>query len=171
MEFVIDQLRLLGLNAREIKVFITLSTCGQCTMTRLAHRAGLPHTTVDAVVKRLHQQGLISRTLVGRHFEWSVDPEEVRERMRLLHGKFKTDNHKNTIEEQVTLSVIERGDMPMVDSKPFEVSVQLMGDIVFFYRQDVEDAIVLQGDRLALFLKEFAALLPPQKEDAREIEK
>ena len=85
--FVVDQLSLLGLNQREIKVFTLLATFGPLTVTKTAGRTGLPRTTVDAIVRRLEVSGLTSRIQVGKHWEWRVNLEEVTKKLSLLTTK------------------------------------------------------------------------------------
>jgi DNA-binding Lrp family transcriptional regulator len=94
MQFVIDQLGLLGLNAREIRTFTTLATFGQMKVTIIARRANLPRTTVDAIVRRLEGQGVIESVLVKRHVEWRVDLEKVGILLNILRGKIATSEHE-----------------------------------------------------------------------------
>jgi predicted DNA-binding transcriptional regulator len=89
MNFVIDQLTLLGLNGREVRVFTTLTTFGRMNMTLLAARAGLPRTTVDAVVRRLIRQGLIFSTPVNKHTEYYVELETVTQTLDSLSEKMQ----------------------------------------------------------------------------------
>jgi predicted transcriptional regulator len=100
MNFVIEQLSLLGLNGKEIRVFTTLSTFGRMTMTRLASRAGLSRTTVDAIVRRLIKQGLIFQEKVVGHFEYKVELAEVSKQLENLNFKLSTQNSSD--EKNVT---------------------------------------------------------------------
>ncbi len=87
MGFVIDQLTLLGLNGREVRVFTALATFGQMNMTMLAARAGLPRTTVDAIVRRLLTQGLlVSKKVIG-HTEYYVELSDVSHKLDSLIKK------------------------------------------------------------------------------------
>lgn len=94
MQFVIDQLGLLGLNAREIRTFTTLATFGQMKVTVIARRANLPRTTVDAIVRRLEEQGVIESTFVKKHTEWRVDLEKVGILLNILRSKMATSEHE-----------------------------------------------------------------------------
>lgn len=85
MQFVIDQLKLLGLNEREIKIFTTLVAFGQMGMSNIARKANLPRTTVDAAVKRLVEQGLIEVFHVKRHKEYAVDLTKVTKKLTELN--------------------------------------------------------------------------------------
>lgn len=98
MQFVIDQLGLLGLNAREIRTFTTLATFGQMKVTIIARRANLPRTTVDAIVRRLEAQGVTESILVNRHTEWRVDLERVGVLLNLLKQKMSV-NEQNPKEK------------------------------------------------------------------------
>lgn len=91
MAFVIEQLSLLGLNSREVRVFTTLSTLGRMNMTVLAKRAGLPRTTVDAIVRRLVKQGLIVQAQVGKRYEYLVALRDVSRQLDVLEHKLRPD--------------------------------------------------------------------------------
>jgi predicted transcriptional regulator len=90
MEFVVDQLRVLGLSDKEVRVFTALSTFGRMNITDTAKKSGLPRTTVDAMMRRLVEQGLVSRERVGGHYEYVVKLDEVAEKLdwvkRCLQG-------------------------------------------------------------------------------------
>lgn len=100
MNFVIEQLSLLGLNGKEVRVFTTLSTFGRMNMTLLAQRAGLSRTTVDAIVRRLLKQGLIMQEKVAGHFEYKVELLEVSKQLQSLNRKLTVPN--STDEKIVT---------------------------------------------------------------------
>ncbi|HCC04695.1 TPA: hypothetical protein DEP58_00120 [Patescibacteria group bacterium] len=89
MDFVVDQFKFLGLNNREIRVFTSIGTFGQMNMTKIASRSQLPRTTVDAIVRRLFKQGLISKEKVNGHFEYFVQPSEVADKLDLLEQKLR----------------------------------------------------------------------------------
>ncbi|KKS30037.1 MAG: hypothetical protein UU89_C0015G0012 [Parcubacteria group bacterium GW2011_GWC2_42_11] len=89
MDFVVDQFRFLGLNTREIRVFTVISTFGKMNMTKISSRSQLPRTTVDAIVRRLLKQGLISKEKMSGHFEYFVQPTEVADKLDLLEQKLR----------------------------------------------------------------------------------
>jgi DNA-binding Lrp family transcriptional regulator len=89
MDFLIDQLKVLGLNNREVKVFTALSTFDRANMSKLAARAGLPRTTVDAIVRRLIDQGIISREKVAGHFEYAVQHAELADRLDWIEQRLR----------------------------------------------------------------------------------
>jgi len=89
MDFLVDKLRFLGLNEREVKVFTTISAFGRMKMTKIAARSGLPRTTVDAVVRRLVGQGLIHQEEVGKHFEYTVELNRVADTLDWLENRLR----------------------------------------------------------------------------------
>lgn len=94
MQFVVDQLSLLGLNAREIRTFTTIATFGQMKVTVIARRANLSRTTVDAIVRRLERQGIVEPVSVSKHTEWRTDLERVGILLNLLKHKITTNEQK-----------------------------------------------------------------------------
>ena len=89
MDFLVEKLRFLGLNDREVKVFTTLSTFGRMKMTKIASRSGLPRTTVDAIVRRLLEQGLVLQERIGNHFEYSVDLHKVADTLDWIEQRLR----------------------------------------------------------------------------------
>ena len=85
--FVIDQLQLLGLKKRELQVFVTLSTFGPQSVTRLGARSSLPRTTVDSILRRLERNGLLSKREKGKRWVWYIDHNEVTKKLSLLAEK------------------------------------------------------------------------------------
>ena len=100
MNFVIEQLSLLGLNGREVRVFTTLSTFGRMNMTLLASRAGLARTTVDAIVHRLVKQGLVFQEKIAGHFEYKVELAEVSNKLNSLHQKLSPSQYAQNFAEK-----------------------------------------------------------------------
>lgn len=95
MDFLVDRLKFLGLNGREIRVFTMLSTFGRMNMTKTASRAGLPRTTVDAVIRRLVEQGLIVRERVDNHFEYSVQLNSVADTLGWIEDRLRPKDTKD----------------------------------------------------------------------------
>lgn len=100
MDFVVDQFKFLGLNNREIRVFTAIGTFGKMNMTKIASRAQLPRTTVDAIVRRLYKQGLISKEKVNGHFEYFVQPTEVADKLDLLEQKLRPKTASSMTESE-----------------------------------------------------------------------
>lgn len=89
MDFLFDRLKFLGLNGREIRVFTVLSTFGRMNMTKTASRAGLPRTTVDAIIRRLIEQGLIVQERIDNHFEYSVQLDAVANTLEWIEDRLR----------------------------------------------------------------------------------
>jgi predicted DNA-binding transcriptional regulator len=89
MAFLIDQFRFLGLNDNEVRVFTALSTFGQMNVTTIAKRAALPRTTVNSMMPRLVEQGLVNKVDVGKHHEYAVALADVADRLDQLEQRFR----------------------------------------------------------------------------------
>lgn len=90
MGFVIDQFKFLGLNDNEVRVFTALATFGRMNMTKISSRSNLSRTTVDAIVRRLVEQGLVQQNRVGGHQEYVVDIAAVADNLRALEKRLRT---------------------------------------------------------------------------------
>lgn len=102
--FVTNQLNLLGLNEREIRVFTALSTFGRMGMTQIAGRSGVSRTTVDYIVRSLIAQGIVSREKVGKHWEYSVVLADVAEKLHELQEKLGHNRATGSVEKIVSSS-------------------------------------------------------------------
>ncbi len=87
VQFLTDQLQFLGLNAREIRVFLALVTFGRMKMTIISSRANVARTSVHSIVGRLERQGIVTREKVGKHWEYLIDTEAVAQKVALLQSK------------------------------------------------------------------------------------
>jgi hypothetical protein len=56
-------------------------------MTKISSYSGLPRTTVDAIVRRLVSQGLLTEVRVGKRREYAVSHEDVAQNLLRLHEK------------------------------------------------------------------------------------
>lgn len=101
MDFIVDQLKFLGLNDREIKVFTTVSTFGRMNMTKISSHSGLPRTTVDAIVRRLIEQGLFVQEKVKGHNEYSVHSDDVADKLGWIEQRIRPNRKAVTSEEKV----------------------------------------------------------------------
>lgn len=101
MDFIVDKFKLLGLNEREIRVFTALGTFGRMNMTKIASRSGLPRTTVDAIVRRLLKQGLISKEKVRGHVEYIMSPDDVADKLDWVEQRLrpKKELEENDVKE------------------------------------------------------------------------
>lgn len=93
MGFLIEKLDFLGLNSREVRVFTALATFGRMNMTKVASRSGLSRTTVDAIVRRLLKQGVISKERVRGHYEYFVNTEEVANTLDWIEKRFRPNTN------------------------------------------------------------------------------
>jgi len=93
VDFVVDRLQFLGLNDREVRVFTALATFGRMNMTKVANRSSLPRTTVDAIIRRLVKQGLVSKEKVRGHYEYFVNTDEVANTLDWIEKRFRTDTN------------------------------------------------------------------------------
>lgn len=89
MTVIVDRLKFLGLNDREVRVFTALATFGRMNMTKTASRSGLPRTTVDAIVRRLVSQGLVSKEKVRGHYEYFINSDEVANTLDWIEKRFR----------------------------------------------------------------------------------
>lgn len=72
----------LGLNAKDREVYLTMLTLGRTTLSPIAKATGLPLTTVQAVVGRLAEDGLIEVTKrKSRHLYEAAEPTALRRRL------------------------------------------------------------------------------------------
>lgn len=107
MAFVTDQLSLLGLNTREVRVFTALATFGPQKVSKVAARSGMPRTTADYILRSLVKQGIVTREkLKGRH-QYRVDLNDVSLRLDALKerlGTPETQVNARSNEKTVTTS-------------------------------------------------------------------
>lgn len=76
-----------GLNQKEQQVYVTLLPLGRTTLTPIANAAGLPITTVQSIMTRLVDAGLVSTTKrKSRHLYEADDPIVLR---RLLERQIE----------------------------------------------------------------------------------
>lgn len=58
-----EELKLLGLNDIDIKVYLTLLKLGQSSASQIAEKAGIPRASIYDVLERLGKEGLVSYIL------------------------------------------------------------------------------------------------------------
>jgi sugar-specific transcriptional regulator TrmB len=76
---ILEALDLFGLNEKERRTYLAILPLGTVTLTPLAKATGLPLTTVQAVVGRLAEHGLIKVGQRGsRHFYEPLEPIALR---------------------------------------------------------------------------------------------
>jgi sugar-specific transcriptional regulator TrmB len=101
MDFIVDQLKFLGLNDREVKVFTAISTFGRMNMTKISSRSGLARTTVDAIVRRLIGQGLLVVEKVRGHKEYVVNSQDVADKLGWIEKRIRPITKATASEEEV----------------------------------------------------------------------
>lgn len=73
-------------------------------MTKIASRSQLPRTTVDAIVRRLLKQGLITREKIRGHVEYEMKPEEVADKLDWIEQRLRPQAENATNDENIVIS-------------------------------------------------------------------
>lgn len=161
MSFLIEKLRFLGLNDREIRVFTAFATFGKMHMSKAASRAGLPRTTVDAIVRRLLEQGLVSKERVGGHYEYFVNSGDVADTLDWIEKRFRPNTgaffNEYDEQEEVEGSGLKKSDENIVTvAKNIEIlrslSKQYSGDRVRLLFSKSNEGVTDCAKRLARYL-------------------
>ncbi len=152
MVFVINQFKFLGLNDKEVRVFTTLATFGRMKMTKVASRSNLSRTTVDAIVRRLVEQGLVEQERVGGHQEYSVNLSRVADDLGVLEKRLRVLPLEN---EETSSSEGRCADSPDVPRDA--VSATSSEDVGIFCGHDsmhpmIEQAFFTHADERAIML-------------------
>ena len=58
-----SELKLLGLNDVDIKIYLTLLNLGESLASEIAHKAGTPRASIYDILERLEQEGLVSHII------------------------------------------------------------------------------------------------------------
>jgi sugar-specific transcriptional regulator TrmB len=82
------ELEKIGLNKKEVKVYLALLELGQTTIARIADKAKIKRTTVYDVIKTLKQKGLVGRTFKGRFTYYFAEDPRILE--KILESKQST---------------------------------------------------------------------------------
>jgi hypothetical protein len=90
-------------------------------MTKVAERSGLARTTVDAIIRRLIDQGLVSRAKVGGHWEYEVGLDDVADKLDWIEQRLRpeTDAEYKSGTDVTTVENTEKlleGEPPMVEN-------------------------------------------------------
>ncbi len=113
MDFVLDQLKFLGLNKNEVQVFTAIATFGRMNMTKISSYSNLPRTTVDAIVRRLVKQGLVFKKRIGKHNEYYVDLNEMANKLNWIEKRLRSKKEEyvcNTKDELKGVCSLHAGD-------------------------------------------------------------
>lgn len=77
---VIEQL---GYTTKEAKVYLAALSLGECHVSDIAEKVKLPRTSVQAIVDKLHKDGLVNFYVMRRYKYWVAEhPERLLVRMR-----------------------------------------------------------------------------------------
>ncbi len=93
MKAFIQNLELIGMKPREIRVLTTLHIFGALSVTKLAGRAKLPRTTTEAILRRLNERGYVRRVLHGKRHLWKAT--------HVQKVKSKTDTAFDAIQKEI----------------------------------------------------------------------
>lgn len=88
---ITKQLKELGFNHNEAKVYIALTQLGEANATNIAKKAGLPRTTAISILQKLEKEKYISiQRYRGKSVFWIESPQMLRDafmnRARLAEG-------------------------------------------------------------------------------------
>lgn len=79
MNPLLHNLKDLGFNENEIKVYLSLTKLGEARVTEIAGKANLPRTTTFSILERLSKEGLLSEhTYHGTTYYWVESPEVIK---------------------------------------------------------------------------------------------
>jgi len=79
----------LELQPEEIKIIQALNGGKSLTPTALSRQAGVKRTTVNFLLNKLLERGIIKKTKIGGHFEWRLaDENHLAEKINSLYGFF-----------------------------------------------------------------------------------
>ncbi len=129
-EEVLDQLKTLGLNSYQRKLWTALLSNGTCTAGELSDISDVPRSRTYDVLESLEDLGLV-RIQTGKPMKYTpVEPEEALERLKKKHEE-KFEEMKNKIDrlkDNKTFSELDRLYREGVESTdPGEISGALRG--------------------------------------------
>ena len=120
---VIEQL---GYSPHETSVYLAALELGPSTATDIANKAALPRTTVNLVIKSLHEKGLLNAFLRRRSKLWSAENPE-----RLVISLHESEAALKTILPELQSLRHDTGVKPTIRAYagPQEIK-QIMNDII-----------------------------------------
>lgn len=141
MDEFIKNLELIGLRTREIKVLTTLHVFGPLSITQIGRRSKLSRTTVDAIVRRLHERGLVRRMPKGKRYLWkATNVDKV---------KHRTDTAFDAIQSQIDPSfigpVLEQIDAKDVGIRVYRGKKQVQAAYIAFFKKHPNRMLGVQG--------------------------
>jgi len=79
LKLIAKQLRELGFNKNETKVYLELTQLGEATATNIAKRASLPRTTVISILQKLEKENYLSlQQYKGKRVFWIESPQMLK---------------------------------------------------------------------------------------------
>jgi len=85
-----EELRLLGLNDVDIKVYLTLLELGESLASQIANKAGIPRASIYDVLERLEQEGLVSHIVKDfKKYFSGAEPKTIIENLEYQKKRIK----------------------------------------------------------------------------------
>lgn len=110
-----EELKLLGLNDIDIKVFLKLLELGESSASEIAHKSGIPRASIYDILERLEKEGLASHIIKNfkKYFSAS-DPKSIVNDLEYKKKKIKDilpelEKIKKSIPEEKTKTEIYEG--------------------------------------------------------------
>lgn len=103
-----DEWELLDFTDAEAKVIHALLEKGAQSVSALARRAGLPRSTADSILRRLHERRIVRRVSKGYASVWRlVRPEKLKSEFERTADAFGIGDAKERIEKEIGVKVSE----------------------------------------------------------------
>jgi len=96
MQFLTDQLQFLGLKENEIRVFTALATFGQMKISGIVRKSGVARSTIVGMLPRMLEQGVVREVIVQKHYEYTVNLEEVANKLDWLEQRLRNKRLDDT---------------------------------------------------------------------------
>lgn len=85
-----SELKLLGLNDVDIKIYLTLLNLGESLASEIAHKAGTPRASIYDILERLEQEGLVSYIIKDfKKYFSAADPKTIIKNLEYKKQKIK----------------------------------------------------------------------------------
>lgn len=110
-----EELKLLGLNNIDIKVFLTLLELGESSASEIAHKAEIPRTSIYDILERLEDEGLANHIIKDfRKYFSASEPESIVKDLEYKKNKIKEilpelEKIKNSTPEEKTKTEVYEG--------------------------------------------------------------
>jgi len=102
LQKIVEQL---GYSAKEAKVYLAALSLGECHVTDIAAKTKLPRTSVQTIVDKLHEDGLLNFYVQRRYKYWVAEnPERI-----LANMKKREEAVREALPELTTMRNATRG--------------------------------------------------------------